>query len=136
MRARAGLHIILTIHGIVTGAAGIVLVTSPATITHVAGIQLAEDSYLLSYLLAAAEFGFSYLSFAARRLTDAEALRTVVGACIVFHAASAALEIYALSRGANGVLWLNVLARAVIVGVFWYLRPSLDPELVQGPDRP
>ena len=59
---------VLLAHAAITAAAGAVLVLRPAAIPATVGIQLSPQAYLLSYLLAAAEFGFAALSLLGARL--------------------------------------------------------------------
>ena len=88
-----GLRVLLVVHGCITLAAGLVLTVAPSLIPSVGGIHLEPSAYLLAYLLAGAEFGFSVLSFGSSRLTDARALRLVAWTCMVFHASSGVLEV-------------------------------------------
>jgi hypothetical protein len=98
---RKGLRALLVVHGLITAAAGLVLTIAPRLIPSVVGIYLEPSAYVLAYLLAGAEFGFSVLSFGGSGLTDARALRLVVWTCIVFHASSGVLELYAYAQGAS-----------------------------------
>jgi len=116
-----GLRVLLVVHGFITAAAGLVLVIVPSLIPSMVGISLPPGDYVLAYLLAGAEFGFSVLSFGSSRLTDARALRLVAWTCIVFHASSGVLELYAYAHGASVAIVGNVVARAIIVGIFAYL---------------
>jgi hypothetical protein len=116
-----GLRAALIAHGFITAAAGLVLTLAPGLIPNLVGIYLAPNAYVLAYLLAGAEFGFSVLSFGGSRLTDTRALRLVVWTCIVFHASSGILQVYAYVQGASVAILGNVAARAVIVGIFAYL---------------
>jgi hypothetical protein len=116
-----GLRALLVVHGFITAAAGLVLTIAPSLIPSVVGIHLAPSAYVLAYLLAGAEFGFSVLSFGGSRLTDARALRLVAWTCIVFHASSGVLELYAYAHGASVAIVGNIVARAVIVGLLAYL---------------
>jgi hypothetical protein len=75
------------------------------------GIHVEAKAYLLCYLLAAMEFGIAALSWGARSITDAKALRLMVMACIVVHAASGLLEVYAFAGGVSGVIWGNGASR-------------------------
>lgn len=121
----AALRTLLLAHAAVTAAAAVVLVAAPGLIAGAVGIEAAPGSHLVSYLLAAAEVGFAVLSFRARRLTDAAALRVVVDACVALHAASALLEGYAFARGGvSAAVFANLAARVVIVALFLRLRPS------------
>jgi hypothetical protein len=119
-----GLRAALVAHGVITAAAGLVLTLAPGLIPSVAGIYLAPNGYVLAYLLAGAEFGFSALSFGSSGVTDTRALRLVVWTCIVFHASSGILEVYAYAQGASVAILANVAARAVVVGIFAYLSPG------------
>ena len=56
----------------------------------------------------------------ARTITDARALRVIVIACIVLHAASGLLEVYAFAQGLSGAIWGNVALRALAVALFAY----------------
>ena len=116
-----GLRALLVIHGLITMAAGIVLTVAPGLIPHVVGIDLEPNANVLAYLLAGAEFGLAVLSFGASRLTDARALRLIVWSFIAFHGSSGVLELYAYAQGAGVTILGNVVARAVIVGLFGYL---------------
>ena len=116
-----GLRVLLVFHGFITAAAGLVLVIVPSLIPSMVGISLPPSDYVLAYLLAGAEFGFSVLSFGSSRLADARALRLVAWTCIVFHASSGVLELYAYAHGASVAIVGNLVARAIIVGLFVYL---------------
>jgi len=116
-----GLRALLVIHGVITMAAGIVLVVAPGLIPRVVGIDLEPSANVLAYLLAGAEFGLAVLSFGASRLTDARAVRLIVWSFIAFHGSSGVLELYAYAQGAGVAILSNVVARAVIVGLFAYL---------------
>src|SRR5262245_28479202 len=93
------LRLIFTVHAIATLAAAIVLVVAPAAIPTTVGIVIAPPAFLLCYLLAAAELSIGIFSWGARNLTDAKALRLVVAGFVVFHGASAILELWALVTG-------------------------------------
>jgi hypothetical protein len=82
------------------------------------GIHLEPSAYLVAYLLAGAEFGVAMLSFGGSRLTDRSALRLIVWSCIVFHASSGILELYAYAQGASIAILANVAARVVIIALF------------------
>ncbi len=47
-------------------------------------------------------------------------MRVIVSTIIVFHIATAVLEIYALTQGAAASLWSNVALRVVIAVLFFY----------------
>ena len=118
-----GLRRLLIAHGVITFVAGVVLIVAPNLIPGVAGITLEPHAYLLAYLLAGAELGFSALSLRGAQLTDAAALSVIVLACVVFHGSSALVEAYAITRGVRTVVWLNVAARVLVIGLFLYLKP-------------
>lgn len=117
---------LLFAHAAVTALAGVVLAVWPAAIPATIGIDLAADAYLLSYLLAAAEFGFAALSLFAASLTDVHAIRATMLACVVFHSASAILEAIFWRSHSSPTLLANILARAIIVGAFLALLPRRD----------
>jgi hypothetical protein len=116
------LRLILTVHAIITFAATIVLIFAPPAIPMTVGISIAPPAYLLCYLLAAAELCIGVVSWGARNLTDAKALRLVVASFIVFHGASAILELWALIGGLNARILANVVFRVVAVTLFAYYR--------------
>lgn len=107
----------------ITALAGFVLVVWPAAIPATVGIHLPREAYLLSYLLAAAEFGFAALSWFGAHLTDPRSVRATMLACIVFHGTSAVLEAIAWRSHPVAALVANILARLIIVGVFLALLP-------------
>jgi hypothetical protein len=121
------LPILFTVHAILTFAAGVVLVAWPGAIPSTVGIQIEPNAYLLCYLLAAMEFGVAVLSWGARTITDAKALRVIVIACIVLHAASGLLEVYAFAGGLSGGIWGNVALRALAVALFAYYGLNAAP---------
>jgi len=112
------LRLLFTIHAVVTLSAGVVLVFAPTAIPQTVGIVLPRSAFLLSYLLAASEFSVSVLSWSARRLTDAKAIRVIVVSIIVLHGSSALLEIRALVDGVNAVLWINIAVRIIAITLF------------------
>ena len=114
------LRILLVIHAFITFAAGIVLVVAPEAIPRVIGIHLAPGTFLICYLLAGAEFSIAFLSFYGVWCRDAECTRLVVRTIIVFHASTAALEIYALTQGIDITLWGNVALRVIVIALFFY----------------
>ena len=116
-----GLRILLVVHGIVTLAAGVVLSLRPGLIPGTVGVRLAPEANIVAYLLAGAEFGFSFLSLAASRLGDENALRLVAWSCIAFHGTSAVLEIHAYVQGLGSAILPNVAARVIVVALFAYL---------------
>jgi hypothetical protein len=122
MNGFSGLRKLFFVHGLATLGAAIGLTFWPAAIPAVAGIHLDSDSYLIAYLLAGAEFGLSFLSFGAARLTDPRALRLIAYSCIVFHGTSALLEAYvAYGQRGNTILLVNIAVRIVIIALFAFL---------------
>jgi len=116
------LRLLLTVHAVATLAAAIVLVVAPAAIPTTVGIVIAPSAFLLCYLLAAAELGIGVVSWGARNLTDATALRLVLASFIVFHGASAILELWAFVNGLSARIWANLAFRLVAVTLFAYYR--------------
>ena len=115
---------LLLAHGVITAAAGVCLIVAPATIPRVVDIPIPGNAFLLSYLIAAAEFGYSWLSLWGARSADASVVRGVFLACLIFHAASGVLEIVALLRGVSPRLGLNVAARILIIILFVHFLPK------------
>jgi hypothetical protein len=120
-----GARILLLAHAVITAAAGVVLLTVPDAIPRVVGVSIPGEAFLLCYLLAAAEFGLSWLSLWGARSTDRSIVRGVILTCVAFHAASGAVEVLALLRGVSPTLWLNVAARVIVVVLFIYFLPKL-----------
>jgi hypothetical protein len=116
-----GMRALLVVHGCITLAAAIVLAVAPGLIPGLVGIQLEPSAYVLAYLLAGAEFGLAVLSFGGSRLSDVRALRLIAWSCIAFHGSSGVLEVVAYAQGASAAILANVVARAVIVGLFAWL---------------
>jgi hypothetical protein len=90
---------LLVIHAVVTLAAGIALIVSPNLVPGAIGIHLDPGQYLISYLLGASELGIAFLSFFAKNLEDTKAVRLTSWTFIVFHLATAVVEVYALTQG-------------------------------------
>lgn len=115
------LRILLIFHAAATFAAAVVLIAAPELIPGAVGIRVEAGAYLICYLLAAAELSIAVLSWSARTLTDAKALRIIVITFIVLHAASGVLEIYAFSaQGLSAAIWSNIVLRAVMVFLLTY----------------
>ncbi|MFD1539585.1 hypothetical protein [Nonomuraea guangzhouensis] len=113
------LRILLTLHALVTLAAGVVLIAAPGLIPGAVGVRVAPDDYLVCYLLGAAELAVAFLSFAGRSLRDPEAARLLTRTMIVFHACTAAVEAYAFARAAvDPSIWANVALRLVVIALF------------------
>jgi len=117
--AYAPLRALLLVHGLVTLAAAVVLVAAPGFIPELVGIGLPASADLVAYLLAAAQLAIAVLSLGGSRLADPPALRLIANSCVVLHAASAALILYA-THGApvNRIVVLNVITRCVIIVLF------------------
>lgn len=117
---RTGLARLLAIHGIVTLAAGVVLFIAPGAIPGAVGVVVDPNAFLVCYLLGAAELAIAFLSFGAARLDDADAVRLVSGAFIVFHVATAAGEAFAFTQGVSAAIWGNIAVRAIVAVLFAY----------------
>lgn len=111
---------VLIIHGLITLAAGIVLVVAPTLIPKTVNIDISPNQYLLSYFLAAAELGIAYLSFFAVTIADKNALRIICSTFIVFHLATCGLEIYAFIEGISSKIIFNIILRILVTALFWY----------------
>jgi hypothetical protein len=121
------LRLLFAVHAMLTVAAGIVLVIAPAAIPSTVGIVVPPAAFLVCYLLAAGELCIGVVSWGARTLTDTRAIRLIVTSFIVFHGASAMLEIRAFMAGVSGGIWANVVVRLVAVAFFSYyglVRPD------------
>jgi len=114
------LKLLLIIHALITGLAGIVLIVGPGLIPGTVGITLAQGQNLLSYLLGAAEIGIAVLSFGAAYLSDVRAIRLVAVTMIVFHLCTAAIEGYAFTQGLDAMIWANVVLRVIVSLLFGY----------------
>ncbi|GAA3681747.1 hypothetical protein GCM10022224_052520 [Nonomuraea antimicrobica] len=112
------LRLLLTLHGLVTLAAGVVLVAAPGLVPSAVGVSVPEDAYLVCYLLGAAELAVSFLSFAARNLRHSEGTRLVAWTLVVFHGCTAAVEVYAFARGLHAGIWANVALRLAVIALF------------------
>ncbi len=108
------------LHGLVTLAAGIVLVIGPNLIPGVVGISLPSSAYLVPYLLGTAELCIAAVSFGACKFTDDLALRTVAWSFITLHGSTAIIEVYAYTQGLDALIWGNILLRVVAVTLFAY----------------
>jgi hypothetical protein len=110
--------ILFIAHGVVTAAAGIVLIAAPGLIPSAVSIELAPDANLLPYLLGAVELSVAALSVGAIRLRDDSAIRLIAVSFVVLHAVSALVEVLALVQGADPLLWGNVVLRVVVAVLF------------------
>lgn len=116
---------LFVIHAFITLLAGIVLIISPGLIPATVNITLQPNQYLLCYFLGAAEIAIAYLSFHSRKVSDPKTLNLLVNTFIVFHLATAAVEIYDYLQGGSIKLWANVLLRVIISLLFlFFLRKS------------
>jgi hypothetical protein len=112
---------LLILHGIITLAAGVVLVVAPGAIPAAVDVDVPDGAVLVPYMLGAAEIAIAVLSLGASRLTDPQALRLVAITLIVFHLTTAAAEAYAFfqDRTAAGV-WINVAVRLAVSALLGY----------------
>lgn len=119
------LYRLFTFHAIITLAAALLLVFAPAAIPATVEITVKQDQFLLCYFLAAAELAIAYLSFYGRKLTDPAMIRLITVTFIIFHAATLVLELYALSEGVSLKIIVNIIARLIIIALFYYygLKP-------------
>lgn len=111
---------LLTLHALVTFAAGVVLIVAPGVIPGFVNIQVDRRTYLLCYLLSASELSLAALSYFSRKLSDRQALQLICLTFIVFHSLTAVVEVYAFSQGASARIWANVLVRMIVTGLFFY----------------
>lgn len=117
---------LFALHAVLTFAAALVLIAAPAAIPSTVGIRIEPGAHLLCYLLAAMELGIAALSWGARNITDTKALRLIVMSCIVVHAASALLEVYAFAQGGISIaIWGNIALRVLAVALFSYFGKGL-----------
>ena len=115
------IRILLIAHGVVTAAAGVVLIVAPGLIPSAVDITLPPDANLLPYLLGAVELAVAVLSIGASRLRDPAAIRLIALAFVVLHAVSALVEVLALAQGADPVLWGNVALRVAVAIAFAFV---------------
>ena len=121
---RRPLRVLLIAHGLVTVAAAVVLAVVPAAIPATVGIRLQPDGYLLAYLLAGTELAIGILSLGAARLGDPAALKLIIVVFVVFHLATAALEILHLAlTGFDAVILVNIAVRLAVSAAFLLLAP-------------
>jgi hypothetical protein len=111
---------LLAIHAFISLAAGVVLIALPAYIPKSVGISLPPGAYLLSYFLGAAEIALAFLSYYSRNVTDVKSLRLICLTLIVFHATTAAVEVYAFTQGITAKIWINIAVRLAVVFLFWF----------------
>ena len=120
------LRAVLVAHGIVTLAAAVVLAVFPAAIPATVGIELSREGFLLSYFLAAAELAIGVLSIGAVRVTDRRALTLILDVFILFHLATAGLEVIYLGlTGMDTVIVVNVVIRVAVSAAFVFARRAV-----------
>jgi hypothetical protein len=107
-----GLKLAFDINTFLTFMAFILLVAKPTLLPAAVGVHVDSTGYFNGYMLGAAEWGLATITLLGRRLTDAQALRAISTACIVFHMSSAAVMISTFATGGSDFplgLWANVL---------------------------
>jgi hypothetical protein len=109
---------LLTLHALVTLAAGVVLIAAPGLIPGTVGVRITPDAYLVCYLLGAAELAMAFLSFAGRTLRQPDGARLLAWTMIVFHGCTAAVEAYAFTQGVHTAIWANVAVRGAVIALF------------------
>lgn len=108
-------RILFLAHGVVTAAAGVVLIVAPGLIPSTVGIALTPPQYLLPFLLAGAELGVAVISFAATRLTGRAVVYIALGFAVM-HLATGALEL--IAPVSSPVLYANIALRVVVTVLF------------------
>lgn len=117
----------LVIHAAITFAAGIVLILMPGAIPSTVDIDLPQKANLLAYFLGAAEIAIAFLSFGARKIKDVAALSLIIWTFIVFHLATALVELYDMVlNGYSFVLLINVFVRVGVIVLFLYLGQARE----------
>lgn len=89
----------------------VVLVLRPELLANGVGVEIDRSAYFMGYMLGAAEWGLAAMTFFGRWLSDAQALRAISAACIVFHMTTAAVLIATFFSGGSSSplgLWANV----------------------------
>jgi hypothetical protein len=115
------LKVLFIVHGIVTVAAGVVLIVAPALIPSTVGIVLPPEAFLVSYLFGACEIGVGVISLLASRVTDVTAIRVICVGFIVLHLVTASVEIFAFEEGVSPLIIANAALRVVVAGLFgWF----------------
>lgn len=109
---------LLTLHALVTFAAGVVLIVAPDLIPAAVGVRVTPDAYLVCYLLGAAELAVAFLSLSGRALHHPDGVRLITRTMIVFHGCTAAVEAYAFTRGVHAAIWANVALRVAVIALF------------------
>jgi hypothetical protein len=111
-------RIVFVVHGVITAAAGAVLIVAPQAIPAAVGIALPPAANLVAYLLGAVEVAVAVLSVTAAWITDAVSVRVIALVFVIMHVVTALVEILAIAQGASGLVWLNVAFRVVVAGIF------------------
>jgi hypothetical protein len=109
---------LLALHALVTFAAGVVLIAVPELIPAAVGVHITPDTYLMCYLLGAAELAVAFLSWSGRTLHQPDAVRLATRTMIVFHGCTAVVEAYAFTRGVHAAIWANVALRMAVIALF------------------
>jgi multisubunit Na+/H+ antiporter MnhC subunit len=123
---------LLIIHALPTFAAGLVLILAPSLIPSVIGISISPNAYLVCYLLGAAELAIAFLSFFAKDLHDRQSLRLIALTFIIFHLATALVEIYAYAQGIHAAVWANVALRVIVAALFYHFGLRKAPKEIIG----
>ena len=94
---------------------------SPEAIPKMVDVSVSKNQYILCYFLAACEFGIAYLSFQTTKIREAKAIRIILFSFIIFHLATAVLEVFVLQNGVSKALILNIILRIVVSLLFYLL---------------
>ena len=116
------LKILLTIHAVITFLAGLALIIFPELIPKSVDVYISKNQYLLCYFLAACEISIAYLSFQATKIQDTKALKIILNSFIIFHLATAILEVYSLKFGVSVMIVFNIILRFVISTIFLMMK--------------
>ena len=112
------LRLVFIGHGLISLAAGVVLIAAPGAIPATVGLVLDERASLLTGFLGAAQLALGGLSLGAAR-SDDRGMRTAACTFVLWHGTTALVELLWLWRfGAQAVLLVNLLARGGAVVVF------------------
>jgi hypothetical protein len=114
------LNKLFIIHAIITLAASIVLIVSPALIPETVNIKITPNEYLICYFLGAAEFAIAYLSFFSIKIKDPKVLRLISSTFIVFHITTGILELVAFTQGISIKIIANIVLRIIVSVLFAY----------------
>lgn len=111
---------LLLIHAIIVFAAGFALIVAPGMIPAAVGVLVDPSAYLICYLLGASQLSIGVLSLYGSSPRQSESTRVIVLTIIVFHISSVIVEILAFAHGVSSVIWINIAARAIAIGLFVY----------------